>query len=173
MKYRIGNVAIAISFQGLAACQIYPYGGENIPGVSTSVEFLGCSIQANQPVGFYGQVTDYNRILTIPIDQTTSASTVSYTDSNGDSWYCWQKYEVIGSEFWSPASFGRQHALLATALSPSQSSNGTPTWYYVNDPSRCTAGAGSPQLTNASPCAIAPGSGLSWVSICAGPNCGL
>ena len=129
-------------------CSFSPYNGQAFSSRSSSIPFEGCSPDPNSPIS----------VLALPpsdfipdfLGTTTSASTVSYTDSVGLKWYCWSKSVVIPTDAWVQSPNGSYSAVVAAV------DNGRALWTYNNDASLCQQPAGEAQLTGAAPCAVQP-----------------
>jgi hypothetical protein len=175
MKILIHRVlAIAIGLGAVGGCEIYPYQGQLYSSTTSPITFLGCYPAPNVPVTFYS--LSVAGAFALSIGSATSASTVSYTDSSGVSWYCWDVNETVPSWGWQqdnpPGGTGDWSAQVMTRLNTTGGGNtGDPTWYYINNASECSLPYGYAQLTNQAPCALQPtGSGIHWTQICAGPT---
>ena len=130
-----------------SACQFSPYHMQNFNSASAPIPFEGCSIVPNSPIKITaGNASTFNW----DVLATTNASTsVSYTDVNKYNWYCWSVKVAIPSQYWWQSG---GHYATATKVFDDNS----PVYTYKNDPSQCTQSYGSPMMTDAVPCALAP-----------------
>jgi len=131
-----------------AGCSFSPYHLENFNNTTSTIPFEGCSLQPNSPISvelLNGRTGQWETA-----SLGSSSSTVSYTDSESAQWYCWQRNATIGPNFWIPKTGGTFFTFMRVL------DNGQPVYTYSNDPSQCTQPAGTDQLTNAQPCALAP-----------------
>jgi hypothetical protein len=162
-RFLTSHFALVVAGASLCGCQIYPYEGEIIATTTSSISFEGCTTSPNQSVDFQRQ--DRVRGFSLPFDSILSSSSVNYTDSQGNNWYCWSKTETIPSDAWRVYGLGHR-ANVRTTLTDQQS----PTWFFYNDPGQCNQPPGAASMTNQVPCALAPGQrgGIDWTGICAG-----
>jgi hypothetical protein len=185
----------------IEACMVYPYDGQTFLDVDSSVVFSGCStspgaiieIQARNPLSLGFPPTGE----TI---ETVRASNIAATDVTGREGFCWVKAVIIKPELWFglgeprpplpnffpepgepiPESPGPIRLLepppFTTHVRAIDHALGGPTWTYNNDPERCPEPAGTPQLTNQEPCALAPtelNGGFVTIRALRGPSGGL
>lgn len=141
-----------------AGCSFAPYDGKQFDHATDPVLFEGCSTSPNSPIAIYASQLNQNGQWGPPqqFGSSTSSSSVSYTDSNGIGWYCWSQNVVIPRDHWGVTSAGALGLGSRLIAAVKVTDNGSPVYSYKNDPTNCTQPEGSGQLTNATPCAIAP-----------------
>jgi hypothetical protein len=160
MKFDIRIFVVSASL-GLAGCQIYPYNYQEFSNTTSPITFMGCDTVPNEPVEFDA----YVHSLSIPIGNAKTAASVTYTDSAGANWYCWDQTATIPSNWWIPGLGGFVAAVTTRQILNGGQELGSGFWYYNNDPKQCPQPAGSAQFTNSAPCALQPSGWVDWMTI--------
>jgi hypothetical protein len=152
----VGVLAVVSS----TGCTFSPYNNEIFANTTTAVPFEGCSSSSSSPISIQGAIGlgGPPPVQWRAIASTTSASTISYTDSSNVNWYCWSASVAVPRAYWTVPLLGGSPVAVVRTLD-----NGTPNWVFNNNPNQCTKPYGIASMTNATPCAVtdAPGSGLS------------
>jgi hypothetical protein len=121
--------------------------------VSTAIE--ACKPSPNADINVSGTTTPCASNNWGTVGSAVSSSTVSYTDNEGNAWYCWQQSLVVPSGYWVPQTHPQNHCI--TQVRAVDAEYGFD-YTYDNSYSQCSQPEGVSQITGAAPCAVNNGS---------------